>query len=94
MLGLHELTGDAQYLDESKAAIAHVGGTGFDLSYETHMSAYTAAAAQRLYTMTGDTTYHGYAVLALANLFHAVRISGTAPTECVRRDRAITRTWA
>src|ERR1041385_8366021 len=74
MLGLYGLTGDAQYLDESKASIAHVAGTGFDLSYETHMSAYTAAAAQRLYTMTGDTVYHGYAVLALANLFHAVRL--------------------
>jgi len=74
MLGLHELTGDAQYLDESEASIAHVAGTGFDLSYETHMSAYTAAAAQRLYTMTRDTRYHGYAVLALANLFHAVRL--------------------
>jgi hypothetical protein len=74
MLGLYELTGNAQYLDESKASIAHVAGTGFDLSYETHMSAYTAAAAQRLYTITGDTAYHGYAVLALANLFHAVRL--------------------
>lgn len=74
MLGLNELTGDARYLDESKASIAHVGGTGFDLSYETHMSAYTAAAAQRLYAITGDATYHGYAVLALANLFHAVRL--------------------
>jgi hypothetical protein len=74
MLGLYDLTGDTQYLDESKASIAHVAGTGFDLSYETQMSAYTAAAAQRLYTMTGDAAYHGYAVLALANLFHAVRL--------------------
>jgi hypothetical protein len=74
MLGLYDLTGKAQYVDESKAAIAHVAGTGFDLSYETHMSAYTAAAAQRLYTMTGDDAYHGYAALALANLFHAVRL--------------------
>jgi hypothetical protein len=74
MLGLYELTGKAQYLEESKAAIAHVAGTGFDLSYETHMSAFTAAAAQRLYTMTEDPTYRGYAVLALANLFHAVRL--------------------
>ncbi|MGZ4391456.1 MAG: hypothetical protein ACXVRK_04955, partial [Gaiellaceae bacterium] len=74
MLGLYDLTGETQYLDEAKASIAHVAGAGFDLSYETHMSAYTAAAAQRLYTMTGDATYHGYAVLALANLFHAVRL--------------------
>jgi hypothetical protein len=38
------------------------------------MSAYTAAAAQRLYTMTGNGAYHADAVLALANLFHAVRL--------------------
>jgi hypothetical protein len=74
MLGLHDLTGDARYLDESKISIAHVAGRGFDLSYETHMSAYTAAAAQRLYAMTRDAAYRGYAVLALANLFHAVRL--------------------
>lgn len=74
MLGLYDLTRDTRYLDESKAAIAHVAGAGFDLSYETHMSAYTAAAAQRLYTMTGNAAYHGDAVLALANLFHAVRL--------------------
>jgi hypothetical protein len=74
MLGLYDLTRDARYLDESETSIAHVAGTGFDLSYETHMSAYTAAAAQRLYVMTGNATYHRYAVLALANLFHAVRL--------------------
>jgi len=82
MLGLYDLTGKAQYVDESKASIAHVAGTGFDLSYETHMSAYTAAAAQRLYTMTGDAAYHGYAVLALANLFHAVRLWDCAYGTC------------
>ena len=53
------------------------------------MSAYTAAAALGLYTMIGDTTYHGYAVLALANLFHAVRLWDLR-TECVGRDWAIT----
>jgi hypothetical protein len=74
MLGLYDLTRDSQYLDEAKTSIAHVAGTGFDLSYETHMSAYTAAAAQRLYTMTGDAAYRGDAVLALANLFHSVRL--------------------
>jgi hypothetical protein len=74
MLGVYDLTSNPQYLDEAKASIAHVAGKGFDLSYETHMSAYTAAAAQRLYTMTGDAAYHGYAVLALANLFHATRL--------------------
>lgn len=84
MLGLYDLTGDTRYLDESKASIAHVAGVGFDLSYETHMSAYTAAAAQRLYTMTGDAAYHGDAVLALANFFHAVRLWDCTYGACKR----------
>jgi hypothetical protein len=84
MLGLYDLTRDARYLDEARASIAHVAGTGFDLSYETHMSAYTAAAAQRLYTMTGDAAYRGYALLALANLFHAVRLWDCTYGACVK----------
>lgn len=74
MLGLFDLTKDQRYLDEAKASIAHVQGKGFDLAYETHMSAYSAAAAQRLYSMTGDNAYRNDAVLSLANLFHATRL--------------------
>ncbi|HZS94352.1 MAG TPA: hypothetical protein VFA78_06125 [Chloroflexota bacterium] len=74
MLGLYDLTGDSSYLTEAETSIAHVAGRGFNLSYETHMTAYTAAAAERLYHVTGDATYRGYALLALANLFHATRL--------------------
>jgi hypothetical protein len=74
MLGMYQLTGDSRYLDEAKASIAHVAGKGFGLAYELHMTAYAAAAAEHLYRITGDTTYQGYAVLALANLFHAARM--------------------
>jgi len=74
MLGLHDLTGEPRYLDEAKASIAHVAGKGFSLTYETQMTAYTAAAAQRLYILTHDRTYRSYALLALANLFHATRL--------------------
>lgn len=74
MLGLYDLTSNARYLSEAKTSIAHVSGLHFHLSYETHMTAYTAAAAERLYRMTGDPSYHGYALLALANLFHATRL--------------------
>jgi len=74
MLGIDDLTGNNRYLDEAKASIAHVAGKGFGLAYELHMTAYAAAAAQRLYRMTGAAAYHGYAVLALANLFHAARL--------------------
>jgi hypothetical protein len=74
MLGVYDLTKDSQYLDEAKASIAHVAGKGFGLAYETHMLGYTAAAAQRLYTMTNDPAYHADALLALANLFHVTRL--------------------
>jgi hypothetical protein len=74
MLGLYDLTHTEKYLDEAKASIAHVAGKGFDLAYETQMTAYSAAAAQRLYSMTKDVSYRGYATLALANLFHATRL--------------------
>jgi hypothetical protein len=74
MLGVYDLTKDTRYLDEAKASIAHVAGKGFGLAYETHLLGYTAAAAQRLYTMTNDPAYHGDALLALANLFHITRL--------------------
>jgi hypothetical protein len=74
MLGMYDLTGQGSDLDEAKASIAHIAGKGFGLAYETHMLGYTAAAAQRLYTMTGDRSYHNAALLALANLFHVTRL--------------------
>jgi hypothetical protein len=74
MLGLYDLTGEPRYLDEAKASIAHVAGKGFSLTYETQMTAYTAAAAQRLYVLTHDRAYYNDALLALANLFHTTRL--------------------
>jgi hypothetical protein len=74
MLGLYDLTKDDRYLKEAEASVPHMAGKGFNLAYETHMSAYGAAAAERLYTMTKDTQYRGDALLALANLFHATRL--------------------
>lgn len=74
MLGLYDLTGTTAYLDEAKAAIAHIPGKGFDLTYETQMTGYAASAAQRLYSMTADATYHNAALLALTNLFHVTRL--------------------
>jgi hypothetical protein len=74
MLGLHDLTGQTRYLDEAKASMAHVAGRGFSLSYETQMTAYTAAAAERLFKISSDSAYETDVHLALANLFHATRL--------------------
>lgn len=84
MLGLYDLTHQQRYLDEAKAAMAHVAGKGFGLSYETHMSAYTAAAGERLFSMTKDSAYRSDALLALANLFHATRLWDCTYGNCIK----------
>ena len=72
ILLLHELTGEALYLDEAKAAIKHLHGHGFALAYETHITAQAAAAAARLWQLTGDATYLELSYGPIANL---VRLS-------------------
>ena len=72
MLLLHDLTGQARYLDEAKAAIEHLRGHGFALAYETHITAQAAAAAAWLWQLTGDTAYLDLSYGPVANL---VRLS-------------------
>jgi hypothetical protein len=72
MLLLHELTGKARYLDEAKAAIERLRGHGFGLAYETHITAQAAAAAARLWQLTGDRAYLDLSYGSVANL---VRLS-------------------
>ncbi len=72
MLLLHELTGEASYLEEAKAAIEHLSGHGFGLAYETHITAQAAAAAARLWQLTGDAAYLELSYGPVANL---VRLS-------------------
>jgi hypothetical protein len=70
MLLLHDLTGDALYLDEARAAIEHLAGHGFQLAYETHITAQAAAACGRLANLTGDAGYLQLSFAPLANLLH------------------------
>ena len=70
MLLLHDLTGDALYLDEARAAIEHLAGHGFRLAYETHVTAQAAAACARLADLTGETEYLQLSFAPLANLLH------------------------
>jgi hypothetical protein len=72
MLLLHDLTGQALYLDEAKAAIEHLRGHGFALAYETHITAQAAAAAARLWQLTGEAAYLDLSYGPVANL---VRLS-------------------
>jgi hypothetical protein len=72
MLLLHELTGEAQYLNEAVAAVETLQGHGFLLAYETHSTAQSAAALARLWQITGETRYLDLSYAAVANL---VRLS-------------------
>ncbi len=68
MLLLHELTGEELYVDEARHALRALDGYGFRLSYETHMTAITAAAAARLYQIEPDPLYLDIINRATANL--------------------------
>ena len=70
MLLLHDLSGDALYLDEARAAIEHLAGHRFRLAYETHITAQAAAACARLADLTGETEYLQLSYAPLANLLH------------------------
>jgi len=70
MLLLHDLSGDARYLDEARAAIEHLAGHGFRLAYEVHITAQAAVACARLADLTGETKYVELSFAPLANLLH------------------------
>ncbi|NIM92204.1 MAG: hypothetical protein GTO18_00605 [Anaerolineales bacterium] len=68
MLLLHDLTGEDHYVNEARASLKKLEGYGFSLSYETHMTALTAAAAARLYQLDQDSMYLEIINRAVANL--------------------------
>jgi hypothetical protein len=89
MLLLHELTGEALYVEEARSALQALDGYGFRLSYETHMTAITAAAAARLYQIEPEPLYLDIINRAVANLmrlswiwecdYGSLKESGDAP---------------
>ena len=74
MLGLYKMTHRSEYLKEAQASITKLLGYGFFLSYEVHMTAYGAAAAEMLWQMSKHTIYRRVATVALANFFNSVRL--------------------
>jgi hypothetical protein len=70
MLLLHDLTGEADYREEARRALLALvdGGYGFQLAYETHMTAITAAAAARFYQLEPDPRFLQIINAAAANL--------------------------
>jgi hypothetical protein len=68
MLLLHDMTGEELYIEEARTALKALEGYGFLFSYETHMTALTAAAAARMYQIENDPLYLDVINLAVANL--------------------------
>lgn len=68
MLGCHQLTGEARYLEEAKRAVEHIRGKGFSFTYEPHFTALTLESLARLHQLTGDRRYIDLSYVALANI--------------------------
>jgi len=69
-----ELTGEARYLDEARAAIDAARGMRFELEYQANLTAWGAAACMRLWRISGVTEYREQAYVYLASFFHNCEI--------------------
>lgn len=65
-----ELTGEARFLDEARAAIDAAKGMRFELEYQANLTAWGAAACMRLWRITNRVEYREQSYVYLASLFH------------------------
>jgi hypothetical protein len=71
MLDLYDETGQVHFLREARAAVEALGGHGFDLAYELHVTALAATACARLFRLTGERSYVESSFVPLANVLRA-----------------------
>jgi hypothetical protein len=74
MLQAFELTGDAKFLNEARAAIDAAAGMRFELEYQANLTAWGAAACMRLWRITNEGRYREQSYAYLASLFHNCEI--------------------
>ncbi len=65
-----ELTGKNRYLTEAKKAIDVVRNQGFEIGYQTNITAWAANACLRLWRLTGDEFFRDESLVFLASFFH------------------------
>lgn len=74
MLQLFELTDEARYLNEARAAIDAAMGMRFELEYQANLTAWGAAACLRLWRITKEDCYRDQSYVYLASFFHNCQI--------------------
>jgi len=70
MLLAHELTHDATYVAEARAALKALENDRFELVYQTNLTAWGALACLRLWQMEDDPHYLDQAYVFIAGLMH------------------------
>jgi hypothetical protein len=70
MLLAFELTDDPRFLAEARAAIDAARGMRFELNYQANLTAWGAAACQRLWRICNDERYLRQGYVYLASFFH------------------------
>ena len=68
MLQAHALSGDDRYRHEAEAAARRLGGKGFGLLYQSHVTMIGAVALVRLGHLTGNEHYERLSRLCIANV--------------------------
>jgi hypothetical protein len=69
-----ELSDDARYLAEAKAALEACRGSRFELNYQANLTAWGAAGCLRLWRITDEERYLDQAYVFLASFFHNTAI--------------------
>jgi hypothetical protein len=70
MIQAHELTGEQRFLDEAKKGVEATKGLGFELLYQTNITAWAVVACAKLWRMTGDDFFRRQSHLFIAGFFH------------------------
>ncbi len=70
MLQAYDLTLDRRYLDEARAALKAIEGLGFELAYQTNLTAWGAVACLKLWKRLDDPKYLAYSVVFVASWLH------------------------
>jgi hypothetical protein len=70
MLQAWELTGEASYLDEARAALQALKNERFELAYQTNLTAWGAVACLKLWIMDKSSDYMDQSLVFISSFLH------------------------